>query len=161
MSLVDPIVESDLGEIAEIRIDPISSSRSLFSKKHFKANEMIVGFISRATHTEPNYLTVQVGENKHIELLPECLECMNNSCDPNCFFDTTTMTLVTLKPLAPGTEMTFFYPSAEWDMDQPFQCNCGNADCVGEIQGAKYLPEDALKRYRFTDFIRRKLVSRA
>jgi hypothetical protein len=160
MSFVDPIVESDLGEVAEIRIDPITSSRSLYSRKHFKANEFIVGFISRATHTEPNYLTVQVSENVHIELLPECLECMNNSCDPNCFFDTTTMQLVTLKPLAPGDEMTFFYPSAEWDMDRPFECVCGNPECVGIIQGAKYLPAAALKRYRFTDFIRRKLVAR-
>ena len=160
MSFVDPIVESDLGEVAEIRIDPISSSRSLYSMKNFKANEFIVGFISRATHTEPNYLTVQVGENSHIELLPECLECMNHSCDPNCFFDTTTMRLVTLKPLTPGEEMTFFYPSAEWDMDQPFECNCGSADCVGVVRGAKYLPANALKRYRFTDFIRRKLAAR-
>ncbi|HMJ70637.1 MAG TPA: SET domain-containing protein-lysine N-methyltransferase [Cyclobacteriaceae bacterium] len=160
MSFVDPIVESDLGEVAEIRIDPITSSRSLYSRKHFKANEFIVGFISRATHTEPNYLTVQVSENVHIELLPECLECMNNNCDPNCFFDTTTMRLVTLKPLAPGDEMTFFYPSAEWDMDRPFECNCGAPDCVGMIQGAKYLSASALKRYRFTDFIRRKLVAR-
>jgi len=160
MSLVDPIVESDLGEVAEIRIDPITSARSRYSMKHFKANEFIVGFISRATHTEPNYLTVQVGENVHIELLPECLECMNNSCDPNCFFDTTTMQLVTLKPLAPGDEMTFFYPCAEWDMDRPFECNCGSPTCIGVIQGAKYLSPDALKRYRFTDFIRRKLVAR-
>jgi hypothetical protein len=160
MSFVDPIVESDLGEVAEIRIDPITSSRSLYSRKHFKANEFIVSFISRATHTEPNYLTVQVSENVHIELLPECLECMNNSCDPNCFFDTTTMQLVTLKPLAPGDEMTFFYPSAEWNMDRPFECNCSHPDCVGEIRGAKYLPADSLKRFRFTDFIRRKLVAR-
>lgn len=160
MSFVDPIVESDLGEVAEIRIDPISSARSLYSRKHFKAHEFIVGFISRATHTEPNYLTVQVSEKVHIELLPECLECMNHSCDPNCFFDTTTMQLVTLKPLVPGQEMTFFYPSAEWAMDRPFECNCGSAECIGVVKGAKYLSADALKRYRFTDFIRRKLVAR-
>ena len=160
MSFANLIVESDLGEVAEIRIDPITSSRSLHSMKNFRANENVVGFISRRTLTEPNYLTVQVSENVHIELHPECLECMNNSCDPNCFFDTTTMQLVTLKALKPGEEMTFFYPSAEWDMDSPFQCNCGSADCVGEIKGAKYLPASALKKYRFTDFIRRKLVSR-
>jgi len=160
MSIVEPIVESDLGEVAEIRIDPITSSRSLHSMKHFKANEFIVGFISRATHREPNYLTVQVGEHEHIELFPECLECMNNSCDPNCFFDTTTMQLVTLKPLKPGEEMTFFYPSAEWDMDSPFPCNCGSPDCIKDVKGARYLPESALKRYRFTDFIRRKLIAR-
>jgi len=157
MSFVDTIVESDLTEIAEIRIDPITSARSLFSKKDFKANEVIIGFFARETHTTPNYLTVQISEHEHIELFPECLECANHSCDPNCFFDTTSMNFVTLKRIKVGEEFTFFYPSAEWDMDQSFQCNCGTANCIGTIKGAKYLPESTIKKYRFTDFIRQKL----
>ena len=157
MSFIETIVESDLTEIAEIRIDPITSARSLFSKKDFKANEVIIGFFARQVHTTPNYLTVQISEHEHIELFPECLECANHSCEPNCFFDTTTMNFVTLKRIKAGDEFTFFYPSAEWDMDQAFQCNCGNEKCIGMIKGAKYLPEAALKKYRFTDFIKQKL----
>jgi hypothetical protein len=159
MSLIETIVESDLTEIAEIRIDPITSARSLFSKKDFKANEVIIGFMAKNVHSTPNYLTVQVSEHEHIELFPECLECANHSCSPNCFFDTTTMNFVTLKRIKAGEEFTFFYPSAEWDMDQSFQCNCGNANCIGMIKGAKYLSDIALKTYRFTDFIQQKLRS--
>ena len=157
MSFVETIVESDLTEIAEIRIDPITSARSLFSKKDFKANEVIIGFFAREVHTTPNYLTVQISEHEHIELFPECLECANHSCDPNCFFDTTSMNFVTLKRIKAGEEFTFFYPSAEWDMDQSFQCNCGSDQCMGMIKGAKYLSDTTIKKYRFTDFIRQKL----
>lgn len=160
MSFTDLIVESDLAEVAEIRIDPITSARSLFSMKEFKPEEPIVGFIARATYTTPNYLTVQIKDDVHIELLPECLECANHSCEPNCFFNTTTMELVAIKPVKKGDELTFFYPSAEWDMNQAFQCNCGNKECVGMIKGAKYLSDAALKKYRFTDFIQGKLAAR-
>ncbi|KAF5373254.1 hypothetical protein D9615_007452 [Tricholomella constricta] len=31
-----------------------------------------------------------------------------------------------LKRLEKGTIMTFFYPSTEWDMDQPFDCECNS-----------------------------------
>nr|POE81221.1 hypothetical protein CFP56_78529 [Quercus suber] len=51
------------------------------------------------------------------------------------------------RPLRKGEDVTFFYPSSEWDMQQPFQCNCGSSKCVGEIKGAKYLSKDVLDRY--------------
>jgi hypothetical protein len=160
MSFTDLIVESDLAEVAEIRIDPITSARSLFSMKEFKPEESIVGFIARATYETPNYLTVQIKDDVHIELHPECLECANHSCEPNCFFNTTTMQLVAIKPVKIGDELTFFYPSAEWDMDRAFECLCGTDQCIGMIKGAKYLSSDLVKKYRFTDFIRRKLAAR-
>lgn len=160
MSLIETIVESDQTEIAEIRIDPITSNRSLFAKKVFKKDEAIIGFLAKNVHATPNYLTVQISETEHIELFPEFLECANHSCDPNCFFDTTSMQFVTLKPIGVGEEFTFFYPSAEWDMDQSFKCNCASEHCIGMIQGAKYLSEASLKKYRFTDFIQQKLRSK-
>jgi hypothetical protein len=159
MSIVDVLVESEQSEIAEIRIDPITGARSLFAMKNFRADERVVDFIAKSVHSKPSQMTVQISENVHIILLPECLECANHSCDPNTFFDTTNMELVTIKPIQKGDEMTFFYPSAEWDMDQPFNCHCGSEHCVGFIQGAKYLDQKTINRYRFTDFIKGKLAS--
>jgi hypothetical protein len=157
VNFVETFIDADQTEVAEIRIDPITQYRSLFTKKAFKANEVIIGFMARAEHKTPNYLTVQIAEDRHIELFPECLECANHSCDPNCFFDTTSMEFVTLRAIKAGEELKFFYPSAEWDMDQAFPCNCGSPDCVGMIKGAKYLSKEQQRRYRFTDFIQQKL----
>jgi len=158
MSYID-LVDLDQTEVAEIRIDPITSHRSLIAKKPFRKNEVIIKFLAKNIQATPTYLTVQISEHKHIELLPECLECTNHSCDPNCFFDTTHMEFVAIKEIAEGEEFNFFYPSAEWDMDQPFQCHCGSDQCLGIIQGAKYLPASTVRKYRFTDFIREKLRS--
>jgi hypothetical protein len=38
-----------------------------------------------------------------------------------------------------GEELTFFYPSTEWDMDQGFSCFCGSKACLGYISGAKHM----------------------
>jgi hypothetical protein len=157
MSFTDLAIDLDQTEVAEIRIDPISGNRSLFSKKGFKKNEVIIEFMAKSVRSTPTYLTVQIGEDLHIELLPECLACTNHSCDPNCFFDTSTMEFVAIKDIPPGEEFTFFYPSAEWDMDRPFQCHCGSEQCIGIIQGAKYLSAESLQKHRFTDFILQKL----
>ena len=157
MTFIDTLVAADEAEVAEIRIDPVTGYRSLFCKKPFHQNEVIIGFMAKAVHDKPNYLTVQISEHEHIELLPECLECANHSCNPNCFFDTSTMLLVAIRDIEPEEELTFFYPSAEWDMDQPFPCSCGSRNCIGDVKGAKYLPREVVKRYRFTDFIKGKL----
>ena len=45
------------------------------------------------------------------------------------------------RPLRVGDELTFFYPSTEWEMDRPFRCRCGAGEgkCLGWIDGAKVL----------------------
>lgn len=144
-------------EIAEIRIDEKQHSRSLYSRKSFTKDDVIAGFGAKETFSEPTYLTVQVGDNEHIELLPEYLECINHSCEPNCFFNTTTLELIALRDISVDEELTFFYPSTEWDMDQAFQCNCGSENCIGLVKGARYLSSGQIASYRFTDFISGKL----
>lgn len=154
------MIDIATADVAEIRIDPHRNHRSLYTRRAFRAHEVIVEFAAKQVLPIPNYLTIQIGEDQHIELLPEYLECTNHSCDPNCFFDTTSMRLISTKAINEGDELTFFYPSTEWEMDRAFQCTCGKSNCLGLIQGAKYLPEAKLRQYRLTDFIDQKLSSR-
>jgi hypothetical protein len=151
------IIKSSESNVAEKRTDVITRHRSLYSRKAFHANEVIAGFSWKTIHSKPSYLTIQISDNEHIELLPAYLDCVNHSCDPNSFFDTTTQQFISVKPIQEGEEFTFFYPSSEWDMDQAFQCNCGSTTCLGLIKGAKYLPASLIKNYRFTDFVEQKL----
>lgn len=51
-----------------------------------------------------------------------------------------------LQDVAPGAELTFFYPSTEWDMETPFDCCCGAAGCLGRIAGAKHLSDEQFAR---------------
>lgn len=152
------VIDIAPGDIAETRKDDVTNHRSLFSRRDFDENEIIVTFAARAHHALPNYLTIQVDDYKHIELLPTYLECTNHSCDPNCFFDTTNWQFIALRRIEAGEELTFFYPSTEWEMDRPFECGCGSPLCLGTIRGAKYLTRMVIDRYRCTDFILKKML---
>ncbi|KAL1880032.1 hypothetical protein Daus18300_001395 [Diaporthe australafricana] len=86
---------------------------------------------------EPTYATVQIGRNRHLMLNSDLLY-LNHSCEPSLIIDTANMTVLAgPKGLKPGDELTFFYPSTEWSMAQPFDCFCGSATCRGKIAGAK------------------------
>ncbi|POS73347.1 hypothetical protein DHEL01_v208256, partial [Diaporthe helianthi] len=86
---------------------------------------------------KPAYSTVQIGRDRHLELNSDLLY-LNHSCEPSLIIDTANMTVLAgPQGLKPGDELTFFYPSTEWDMAQPFVCVCGSAGCRGKIAGAK------------------------
>jgi hypothetical protein len=147
--------------IAEMRRKFSNGQNALFTLRSFRRGEIIAGFSAGTISAEPTYLTIQLGIRKHITFDPEFLQYINHSCEPNVFFDTTAMNLVALKNLKAEEEMTFFYPSTEWRMAQPFNCYCRGADCLRKIRGAAYLPKEALERYRFTDFIQQQLTRRS
>jgi SET domain len=146
--------------IAEMRRKLSNGQNALFTLRSYQPGEIIADFSAGTIAAEPTYLTVQVGIRKHITLQPEFLQYINHSCDPNVFFNTTTMQVIALRKLQPEEEMTFFYPSTEWKMTQSFNCYCGSRQCLGEIKGAAFLSREAQEKYRFTDFIQQQLAKR-
>lgn len=148
-------------QFAERRQNISNDQNALFALRSYQPGEVIADFSAGTISAEPTYLTVQVGNRKHITLQPEFLQYINHSCNPNVFFDTTMLQLVALKDVTAGEEFTFFYPSAEWKMTQSFNCYCGNANCIGKIRGAFYLSPETETQYRFTDFIQQQLAKKA
>lgn len=147
--------------IAEVRQKISNEQNALFALRSYQPGEVIADFSAGTISAEPTYLTVQVGVDKHITLQPEFLQYINHSCDPNVFFNTSTMQLVALKELKAEDELTFFYPSTEWEMTQSFDCYCGSPKCIGSIKGAAFLSNELISQYRFTDFIQQQLAKKA
>ena len=142
---------------ANVLLNKETNQRSLQAAAGFVPGDIICSFAANITQSYATYLTVQTATDKHITLLPEFLQYINHSCAPNVFFDTTTMELVCLQPMQAGDELCFFYPSAEWEMAQPFVCNCGSTDCIQLINGASHLSVATLSKYKLTDFIRQQV----
>ncbi|MBC7890265.1 MAG: SET domain-containing protein-lysine N-methyltransferase [Ferruginibacter sp.] len=140
-------------EIGDVWFNSAALHHSLHSAIAYKPGDIISNFSSGTSQNYATYLTVQTGTDKHITLEPVYLQYINHSCNPNVFFDTTPMQVVCLRPIQPGDELVFFYPSTEWEMAQPFICNCGNENCLKFIKGAAYLDPESLGKYRLTDFI--------
>lgn len=146
---------------AVVRQNLDNNQKAFFARRMYEPGQVVTAFSAGAILSEPTYLTVQVDIDKHIMLQPEHLQYINHSCDPNVFFDTYTMQVVALKPISEGDEMTFFYPSTEWDMAQPFQCHCGCSNCLGEIKGAAHIKPEVLRSYTLTRFIQQQLHDRS
>ena len=115
---------------------------------------VLASFAESLRVSEPSYLTVQLDANTHLILRPEFVQYVNHSCDPNVSFDMSRLALVALRELHAGEELTYFYPSTELTMAQPFDCACGAPNCVGYIAGASAMPREVLERYDLSPFIR-------
>ena len=144
---------------ADVLINNITNEKSLHSNENFKAGAIVSLFAAATVQTVPTYLTVQTGTNEHITLNPTVLQYCNHSCNPNVFFDTTKFQLIALKDINAGDELTFFYPSSEWDMTQSFTCACGSKNCLHTIKGAAHISKEVLANYRLTDFIQSMLAT--
>ena len=87
------------------------------------------------------------------------LPLANHSCSPNTAFQISSSipehewAFVALANIDVGEEFGFFYPSTEWDMDQPFDCHCGAKvgrlkELVAKVDLGKLIiaaPADVLK----------------
>jgi len=142
---------------ANVLLDNETNQKALFAAVSFAPGDVICKFSAATSQSFATYLTVQTGASRHITLQPEFLQYMNHSCSPNAFFNTTSMELVCLQAMQPGDEFSFFYPSTEWEMAQPFVCNCGSAACIQLINGASHLSVETLSKYKLTDFIRQQV----
>ncbi len=137
----------------EVRKCPISGNKSLHARTRFVEGQILSKLSAKKVLDRPNYLTLQINQFQHIMLDPEWLQYVNHSCDPNIFFDTQKQEVMVLKPIGIGEEITFFYPSTEWSMAQSFDCLCNSENCLGKIQGAKFLSLDILTNYKVSDYI--------
>lgn len=107
---------------------------------------------------EPTVYSVQVSRDEHLD--PENLHFLNHSCVPNTFLDTKASHVIAIRPIAEGEPLSFFYPSTEWEMGNPFSCECGTAACLGTITGASALPASVLERYALNAHIRELIAER-
>jgi hypothetical protein len=142
---------------AEVIENTTTKQKSLHAIISINKGDVLSKFSAGQVFATPNYLTVQTDLNKHITLVPQFLQYSNHSCNPNIFFDTTTMEVIALKDIEPSEELCFFYPSTELDMAQPFICYCGSKDCLQNIKGAKHIPSGVIGKYKLTDFIKEQL----
>jgi hypothetical protein len=62
--------------------------------------------------------------------------------------------------LREGDELTFFYPSTEWSMKQPFECLCKSGECKGTIKGARDMRVVDLDDYWLSEHVKELLHER-
>ncbi len=137
----------------EVHEDPQTGYKSLYTTQDIPKGNVLSTFGYQEKLSKPTRYSVQVNEQEHIILDPEYLQYINHSCAPNVFFDTQKMEIQVLKSIEAGEQITFFYPSNEWNMTEPFDCSCGSENCLQQIQGAAYLNYNQLAKYQLSAYI--------
>ncbi|ETN37960.1 uncharacterized protein HMPREF1541_07583 [Cyphellophora europaea CBS 101466] len=119
---------------------------SIISKVSSPAGSVLTP-ITSATKTDIKaYSSVQVSRTQHVEL-NSALLYMNHSCAPSVEVDTSKMEVRVSRhrDLRAGDHVTFFYPSSEWDMARPFDCECKSEGCLKLISGASNMDMHMLR----------------
>lgn len=93
----------------------------------------------------PTYQSIQITANEHI--WEKNVIYLNHSCNPNTIFNVEEMQLSAIRDIEKSEEITFFYPSTEWDLHRPFHCLCNSKQCLRVIKGAKYLSDELVSQY--------------
>ena len=130
--------------------------RSLTTRESYRRGDVICPIPSENLFDKPNQFTVQVGIHEHVEVRE--LASMNHSCGPSTILDTRRMLVFAARDLAPDDELTFFYPSTEWEMSSPFICLCGAANCIHVVAGARFLPLSTLEGHFLNQHIRQLMI---
>jgi hypothetical protein len=141
-----------------VKVVPASNGKGkcLVSLNFIKAGKAFHKISGYEIIDSPTRTSIQINKHEHIEEFSR-LAYLNHSCDPNILMDFSQMELRAVRDIGPGEELTFFYPSTEWDMCTPFQCLCGSSQCLKKITGARYLPLNVLGRYFINQHIRSEL----
>ncbi|RMZ68838.1 galactose-proton symport [Pyrenophora seminiperda CCB06] len=141
-------VKPDLSRLLRVEHNPGS-----FTSRSVSLVTLPSGAVfARITNPTPAivaYSSVQASRNLHIELNSD-LVYINHSCAPSLVFDMARWEIRVSeqgKGLKEGDELTFFYPSTEWVMAQPFDCLCKTERCVGRVSGARDMDAGVLGRY--------------
>ena len=119
--------------------------RSLFTKQAYIKGEIICEIPTEKIVNKANRYTVQIDTDKHTDVGK--LAALNHSCDPNVILDTEHLLMYACKNIEKGEELSFFYPSTEWEMDAPFICLCGASNCIHVVAGARFLPLSTLENH--------------
>lgn len=130
--------------------------RSLITKRAYTKGEVICEIPTEKIVNKPNRFTVQIDRDKHTDVGK--LAALNHSCDPNVILDTENLLLYAAKDIEEGEELSFFYPSTEWEMDAPFICLCGSTSCIHVVAGARFLPLSTLENHFLNRHIREYMI---
>ncbi len=130
--------------------------RSLITKQAYKKGEVICAIPTEKVIDSANRYTVQIGRDRHTEVGK--LSALNHSCDPNVLLDTEHLQMIARHDIEEGAELSFFYPSTEWEMDAPFICLCGSSNCIHVVAGARFLPLSTLENHYLNRHIREMMV---
>jgi SET domain len=147
------IVEERVSLMSAVAVVRADGEYRLVANRPVAEGELLFGIEGELT-TTPNRYTVQIGHDAHVDVPGEYdfeaildrfyWRFMNHSCDPTVFIRG--RSVISLKPVSFGQDITFNYNTTEFDMAEPFACRCGSVRCARQVQGFRHLSGEERER---------------
>ena len=129
----------------------------VFAEEPIKAGDEILKFRGPLVgindlprpYTAENDYYLQIGEDLFIGPSGEIDDYINHSCEPNSGikFDIEGITLVAIKPIATGHQITFDYSTTMHNFDYEMNCRCSSNKCRQRVKNFIDLPEETQTKY--------------
>ncbi len=125
----------------------INDFYSICANRNIKKNEIILK-LDGIIIDNPNKYTIQIGANQHVIFPPSCgkndylWRFLNHSCSQNAYFNIEEKTLIALENIEKDEEITFNYNTTEYEISEPFLCNCKSDNCIKYVEGYKFLSSE-------------------
>ena len=105
--------------------------------------------------------SLQVEESQYLVSLSDCepADYVNHSCDPNSGISGQ-ITLVAMRDILPGEEITYDYAMSDGSPYDEFACSCGSHRCRGHVSGDDWRRSDIWQRYAgyFSPYLHRRIM---
>lgn len=147
------IVEERVGVTSAVAVVRADGEYRLVANRQVAAGERLFDIEGELSATPTRY-TVQIGRDVHVDVPGEYefeaildrfyWRFMNHSCDPTVFIRG--RSVISLKLVDFGQDITFNYNTTEFDMAEPFACRCGSVRCTGRVQGFRHLADAERER---------------
>lgn len=127
--------------------------KGLFASRNIKRGEVVfiikgekVNFLIDSTKkaAAAGLNWVGVGKNQWIDPINHCV-FFNHSCDPNTGIKGR-VTVVALRNIKKGEEVTFDYSLNEGDIFWRLKCNCGHKNCRKVIRSIQFVPKNIFEK---------------
>lgn len=153
----------------EVRAAPQKGSFAVYAREALEKDALLCVWTGRAvTLAELQDLspaekshTIQVDEGIYLAPLgseEEPADYINHSCDPNAGIRGQ-ISLVAMRPIAAGEEITFDYAMSDSSAFDEFDCACGSPVCRGRVTGNDWLRPELWERYEgyFSAYLQRRI----
>ena len=155
----------------EVRTAPEKGGFAVFALEALEKDEIIcvwTGWV--ATYQQMMALspvekshTVQIDEGLYLapfSLDGEPADYINHSCNPNAGIRGQ-ISLVAMRPIAVGEEITFDYAMADSTPYDEFPCACGAPTCRGQVSGNDWQRPELWQRYKgyFSAYLEKRIDS--
>ena len=151
------MTSSYLSPKLEVRAAPEKGGFAVYAREALTRDELICIWTGKIVTYEQMLAlsdaekshTIQVDEGMYLapfSLDEEPSDFVNHSCSPNAGIHGQ-ISLVALRAIAPGEEITFDYAMADSTPYDEFPCACGAPTCRGRVSGNDWQRPELWERY--------------